>query len=168
VQDWLKETKIIRAFIAKDCHKGVVKFLPLGGKTVLAKIVFADKRNILLQMAKNPSQNYFSRAACDSKRHQMERDAGAVVAERFLFHGTSKHAVDAICTDNFDWRVCGSHGTVYGQGNTGKQICIAWWWWLYYQCSVAGWSTVKVATVVALLCNPWPCGDMMHDAPPVL
>jgi len=49
----------------------------------------------------------------------MQRDSmsGESVNEKFLFHGTSKNAVDAICANNFDWRVCGSHGTVYGQGN---------------------------------------------------
>ena len=49
----------------------------------------------------------------------MQRDTGTgePVNEKFLFHGTSRNAVDAICTNNFDWRVCGSHGTVYGQGN---------------------------------------------------
>jgi len=50
----------------------------------------------------------------------MQRDNanGDPVIEKFLFHGTSKNAVDAICANNFDWRVCGSHGTVYGQGNS--------------------------------------------------
>jgi len=49
----------------------------------------------------------------------MQRDSGSSepVSEKFLFHGTNRNAVDAICTNNFDWRVCGSHGTVYGQGN---------------------------------------------------
>jgi len=64
----------------------------------------------------------------DRKRRQMQRDNanGEPVNEKFLFHGTSKNAVDAICANNFDWRVCGSHGTVYGQGNsvTVFQTCI--------------------------------------------
>jgi len=49
----------------------------------------------------------------------MQRDNvnGEPLNEKFLFHGTSKNAVDAICTNNFDWRLCGSHGTVYGQGS---------------------------------------------------
>jgi len=49
----------------------------------------------------------------------MQRDnvSGEPVNEKFLFHGTSKNAVDAICANNFDWRLCGSHGTVYGQGS---------------------------------------------------
>jgi len=58
--------------------------------------------------------------ACDNrKRRQMQRDAGSddPINEKFLFHGTSRNAVDAICANSFDWRLCGSHGTVYGQGN---------------------------------------------------
>jgi len=50
----------------------------------------------------------------------MQRDNignGELLNEKFLFHGTSKHAVDAICANNFDWRLCGSHGTIYGQGS---------------------------------------------------
>jgi len=56
---------------------------------------------------------------CNRKRRQMQRDSVSSdpVNEKFLFHGTSRNAVDAICANNFDWRLCGSHGTVYGQGN---------------------------------------------------
>ena len=36
--------------------------------------------------------------------------------ENHLFHGTSRKVVDAICTSNFDFRICGLHGTVYGEG----------------------------------------------------
>lgn len=39
-----------------------------------------------------------------------------MVDERQLFHGTSASFVDAICQQNFDWRVCGLHGTSYGKG----------------------------------------------------
>lgn len=39
------------------------------------------------------------------------------VAEEQLFHGTSLSVVEAICRKGFDWRVCGKHGTLYGQGS---------------------------------------------------
>ncbi|XP_030319014.1 protein mono-ADP-ribosyltransferase PARP12 [Calypte anna] len=39
------------------------------------------------------------------------------VDERLLFHGTSPSHVPAICEQNFDWRICGTHGTMYGQGS---------------------------------------------------
>ncbi|XP_066580426.1 protein mono-ADP-ribosyltransferase PARP11 [Amia ocellicauda] len=38
------------------------------------------------------------------------------IEERMLFHGTSHDIVQAICTHNFDWRLNGSHGNVYGKG----------------------------------------------------
>ncbi|XP_066175786.1 protein mono-ADP-ribosyltransferase PARP12-like [Sylvia atricapilla] len=39
------------------------------------------------------------------------------VNERLLFHGTSPSHVSAICEQNFDWRLCGTHGTLYGKGS---------------------------------------------------
>ncbi|KAJ3612626.1 hypothetical protein NHX12_020893 [Muraenolepis orangiensis] len=50
-------------------------------------------------------------------RDQMKkRNGGRNVTERQLFHGTDSKYVDAICTSNFDWRICGTHGTAYGKG----------------------------------------------------
>ncbi|NXI43351.1 PAR12 polymerase, partial [Galbula dea] len=52
------------------------------------------------------------------QREQMQKSNGGKAAdERFLFHGTSKKYIDAICQQNFDWRICGLHGTVYGKGS---------------------------------------------------
>ncbi|XP_056197982.1 protein mono-ADP-ribosyltransferase PARP12-like isoform X3 [Falco biarmicus] len=52
------------------------------------------------------------------QKEQMQKsNGGRAVDERFLFHGTSKKYVDAICQQNFDWRICGLHGTVYGKGS---------------------------------------------------
>ncbi|XP_030198263.1 protein mono-ADP-ribosyltransferase PARP11 isoform X2 [Gadus morhua] len=39
------------------------------------------------------------------------------IEERMLFHGTGHSNVQAICTYNFDWRLTGSHGDVYGKGS---------------------------------------------------
>ncbi|NXG64674.1 PAR12 polymerase, partial [Hemiprocne comata] len=39
------------------------------------------------------------------------------VDERLLFHGTSPSNMSAICEQNFDWRICGTHGTMYGKGS---------------------------------------------------
>ena len=44
------------------------------------------------------------------------RNGGRCVAERKLFHGTDSKYIDAICCSNFDWRICGTHGTSYGNG----------------------------------------------------
>ena len=52
------------------------------------------------------------------------------VNEMRLFHGTNPEVVKAICKHNFDWRVNGKNGTVYGQGsyfavNSSKSDCYA-------------------------------------------
>ncbi|NXP11397.1 PAR12 polymerase, partial [Thinocorus orbignyianus] len=52
------------------------------------------------------------------QKEQMQKiNGGKAVDERFLFHGTSKKYIDAICQQNFDWRICGLNGTVYGKGS---------------------------------------------------
>ncbi|NXJ02401.1 PAR12 polymerase, partial [Psophia crepitans] len=52
------------------------------------------------------------------QKEQMQKcNGGKAADERFLFHGTSKKYIDAICHQNFDWRICGLHGTVYGKGS---------------------------------------------------
>ncbi|XP_054844402.1 protein mono-ADP-ribosyltransferase PARP12-like isoform X2 [Eublepharis macularius] len=51
------------------------------------------------------------------QKEQMKKaNGGKDVDERLLFHGTSNNHVDAICQQNFDWRICGVHGTAYGKG----------------------------------------------------
>ncbi|XP_021563762.1 poly [ADP-ribose] polymerase 12 [Carlito syrichta] len=51
------------------------------------------------------------------KGQMQKQNEGKAVDERQLFHGTSANFVDAICQQNFDWRVCGLHGTSYGKGS---------------------------------------------------
>ena len=46
-----------------------------------------------------------------------QRMASDIPCEKRLFRGTSPDAVDAICKQNFDWRVCGKSGTKYGEGS---------------------------------------------------
>lgn len=46
----------------------------------------------------------------------MKKNKGKTVNQMYLFHGTDESHVEAICEQNFDWRVCGVHGTVYGKG----------------------------------------------------
>lgn len=45
-----------------------------------------------------------------------KRNGGKLVDQQYLFHGTDETIVDAICEQNFDWRMCGAHGTAYGKG----------------------------------------------------
>ncbi|XP_036086717.1 protein mono-ADP-ribosyltransferase PARP12 [Rousettus aegyptiacus] len=51
------------------------------------------------------------------KGQMQKRNEGKTVDERQLFHGTSASFVEAICQQNFDWRVCGLHGTSFGKGS---------------------------------------------------
>ena len=46
-----------------------------------------------------------------------QRMTSDIPCEKCLFHGTSPDAVEAICKQNFDWRVCGKNGTKYGKGS---------------------------------------------------
>ncbi|KAJ7329097.1 hypothetical protein JRQ81_015271 [Phrynocephalus forsythii] len=52
------------------------------------------------------------------QRGQMKKlNGGKEVAERLLFHGTSPTHLHDICEQNFDWRICGTHATLYGKGS---------------------------------------------------
>lgn len=51
-----------------------------------------------------------------NKMQMKKRNGGRPVLEMKLFHGTANKYVNAICHSNFDWRICGSHGTAYGKG----------------------------------------------------
>ncbi|KAM9351797.1 protein mono-ADP-ribosyltransferase PARP12 [Symphorus nematophorus] len=52
------------------------------------------------------------------QREQMkQRNGGKPVNEQYLFHGTDESLIEAICEQNFDWRMCGVHGTAYGKGS---------------------------------------------------
>ncbi|KAK6314754.1 hypothetical protein J4Q44_G00142830 [Coregonus suidteri] len=52
------------------------------------------------------------------KRDLMKKNNGGKNSkELHLFHGTDPKHIEAICRDNFDWRLCGTNGTVYGEGS---------------------------------------------------
>lgn len=49
---------------------------------------------------------------------QLKRIQGVTeIQERRLFHGTDVANVDTICKYNFDVRLAGQHGHVFGKGN---------------------------------------------------
>ncbi|KAI8504728.1 Poly (ADP-ribose) polymerase [Branchiostoma belcheri] len=64
-------------------------------------------------------QNPYLWSAYVRKKAQMKKQSGGTdPEERQLFHGTRPEAVDAICLQNFDWRLSGtSTGATYGQGS---------------------------------------------------
>ncbi|NXP22190.1 PAR12 polymerase, partial [Scytalopus superciliaris] len=52
------------------------------------------------------------------QKEKMKREnGGKEVQEKLLFHGTNISFMEAICTRNFDWRICGRNGTNYGMGS---------------------------------------------------
>ena len=52
------------------------------------------------------------------KKENMIQDSPQNTAnEKELFHGTGADFVDAICKQNFDWRLYGKHGKKYGEGS---------------------------------------------------
>ncbi|XP_044050221.1 protein mono-ADP-ribosyltransferase PARP12 [Siniperca chuatsi] len=51
------------------------------------------------------------------KEQMKKKNGGKTVNEQYLFHGTDKSLIEAICEQNFDWRMCGVHGTAYGKGS---------------------------------------------------
>uniref|UniRef100_A0A672SMR9 Poly [ADP-ribose] polymerase 12-like n=1 Tax=Sinocyclocheilus grahami TaxID=75366 RepID=A0A672SMR9_SINGR len=51
------------------------------------------------------------------KDFMKKNNGGRDVTEKQLFHGTDSTHLDAICRNNFDWRICGTHGTAYGKGS---------------------------------------------------
>lgn len=54
------------------------------------------------------------------QKEQMKGRNGGDPSMMYLFHGTDESLTEAICEQNFDWRMCGVHGTAYGKG-TAKQ-----------------------------------------------
>lgn len=54
------------------------------------------------------------------QKEQMKGRNGGDPLMMYLFHGTDESLMEAICEQNFDWRMCGVHGTAYGKG-TAKQ-----------------------------------------------
>ncbi|XP_063357270.1 protein mono-ADP-ribosyltransferase PARP12 [Pelmatolapia mariae] len=51
------------------------------------------------------------------KNQMKSKKRDGKVMEKKLFHGTDSKFVDTICHHNFDWRICGTHGTAYGKGS---------------------------------------------------
>ncbi|XP_070125282.1 protein mono-ADP-ribosyltransferase PARP11 isoform X3 [Equus caballus] len=51
------------------------------------------------------------------KKAQLKKKRGVPqINEEMLFHGTSSEFVEAICIHNFDWRINGIHGALFGKG----------------------------------------------------
>ncbi|XP_061085365.1 protein mono-ADP-ribosyltransferase PARP12-like [Conger conger] len=88
-----------------------------------------------------------------------KNDAGRNVDERLLFHGTDSVHVDAICQQNFDWRLCGTHGTAYGKGSYFARDA-------RYSHSYTGASGVRTMFVCRVLVGCYTRGDSSYLRPP--
>jgi len=65
-------------------------------------------------------QNPFMMEKYCRKKENMKATAKhthQTINEKRLFHGTSPDTVEAICKQNFDWRLHGKNATVYGEGS---------------------------------------------------
>ncbi|XP_074636892.1 protein mono-ADP-ribosyltransferase PARP12-like isoform X1 [Acropora palmata] len=62
-------------------------------------------------------QNPFMWEKYQRKKENMLASKKTFINEKRLFHGTSPSAVEAICKQNFDWRLHGKNATKYGEGS---------------------------------------------------
>lgn len=68
----------------------------------------------------NDVEKFLSIIAHRKRKQMAAANNGRSVTEKRLFHGTNPDSVDPICSNGFDWRLCGMHGTVYGQGESAQ------------------------------------------------
>ncbi|XP_046878440.1 protein mono-ADP-ribosyltransferase PARP12-like [Hypomesus transpacificus] len=86
-------------------------------------------------------------------------NVGNSPTEKKLFHGTDSKYIDAICHSNFDWRICGTHGTAYGKGSYFAKDA-------KYSHSYTGQSSVKSMFVCRVLVGDYTRGDSSYLRPP--
>ncbi|NWU67962.1 PAR12 polymerase, partial [Pterocles burchelli] len=95
------------------------------------------------------------------QKEQMKREnGGKEVKEKLLFHGTSSSHVEAICTHNFDWRICGSNGTCYGKGTYFARDAS----YSHAYCQPA--VKTKIMFVARVLVGDYVKGDASYVRPP--
>ncbi|XP_076841987.1 protein mono-ADP-ribosyltransferase PARP12-like [Brachyhypopomus gauderio] len=81
---------------------------------MLFKRTMTTKRIHSIKRVQNPS---LWKVYQWQKEQMKERTKGREVEERYLFHGTDRSLVKPICEQNFDWRISGVHGSLYGKGS---------------------------------------------------
>ncbi|XP_056272882.1 protein mono-ADP-ribosyltransferase PARP12-like isoform X1 [Pseudoliparis swirei] len=80
----------------------------------LFKLTMPKSRLNSIQRVQNPS---LWKVFQWQKEQMKERNGATSGNEDYLFHGTDESLIEAICEQNFDWRMCGVHGTLYGKGS---------------------------------------------------
>uniref|UniRef100_A0A3B3YSQ8 Poly (ADP-ribose) polymerase family, member 12a n=1 Tax=Poecilia mexicana TaxID=48701 RepID=A0A3B3YSQ8_9TELE len=93
------------------------------------------------------------------KAQMKNNNSGREVEEKQLFHGTDSKHIDAICLNNFDWRICGVNGTAYGKGSYFARDA-------KYSHSYTGDSDVKTMFVSRVLVGSYTKGDSSYVRPP--
>uniref|UniRef100_A0A087XTA4 Si:ch73-252i11.1 n=1 Tax=Poecilia formosa TaxID=48698 RepID=A0A087XTA4_POEFO len=93
------------------------------------------------------------------KTQMKNNNSGREVEEKQLFHGTDSKHINAICLNNFDWRICGVNGTAYGKGSYFARDA-------KYSHSYTGDSDVKTMFVSRVLVGSYTRGDSSYVRPP--
>ncbi|KAL6117010.1 uncharacterized protein ACO6RY_14884 [Pungitius sinensis] len=93
------------------------------------------------------------------KNQMKNNNNGRNVTEKQLFHGTDPKYVDGICHTNFDWRICGLNGTVFGQGSYFARDA-------KYSHSYTGDSDVRSMFVSRVLVGDYTKGESSYRRPP--
>ncbi|KAL1275251.1 hypothetical protein QQF64_034874 [Cirrhinus molitorella] len=88
-----------------------------------------------------------------------KNNGGRDVAEKQLFHGTDSKHLDAICLNNFDWRICGTHGTAYGKGSYFARDA-------KYSHSYTKDSGTRIMFVCRILVGDYTKGESSYLRPP--
>ncbi|XP_040293153.1 zinc finger CCCH-type antiviral protein 1-like isoform X2 [Bufo bufo] len=97
------------------------------------------------------------------QKEQMKKvNQGQDVKEFRLFHGTEKKHIDAICNYNFDWRICGTHGTVYGQGSYFARDAS-----YSHNYSIATSTGTRMMFVARVLVGEYVAGNPQMKRPPL-
>ncbi|KAF7694218.1 protein mono-ADP-ribosyltransferase PARP12-like [Silurus meridionalis] len=89
----------------------------------------------------------------------IKNNKGGSVAEKQLFHGTDPKHVDAISLNNFDWRICGTHGTAYGKGSYFARDA-------KYSHGYTGDSSSRCMFVCRVLVGDYTVGHSSYTRPP--
>ncbi|KAL0962869.1 hypothetical protein UPYG_G00346560 [Umbra pygmaea] len=93
------------------------------------------------------------------KDNMTKNNRGRNVMEKQLFHGTDSKHLNAICLNNFDWRICGLNGTAYGRGSYFARDA-------KYSHSYTGQSNMRSMFVCRVLAGDYTKGDPSYLRPP--
>ncbi|XP_048124195.1 protein mono-ADP-ribosyltransferase PARP12 isoform X1 [Alosa alosa] len=93
------------------------------------------------------------------KDFMKKNNRGLNVMEKQLFHGTDSKHVDTICHNNFDWRICGTHGTAYGKGSYFARDA-------KYSHSYTNPSSTRILFVCRVLVGDFTQGHTSYLRPP--